>query len=248
MRKWDGTNIFMIILIGFILLCFSGISFSQMSEGRIIFERRTNLEKKFEGSGFRKNSIDKDNKIKVENFELYFTDSVAIFKPILSDELDPTSWATIKNSVFYNMSTQEKLIFFNVWGKELIVSDSLANRTWKVTESTRLIAGYTCYKSIWQKDDSTRIYAWFTPDIITSIGPEGFEGLPGMILGLATEDGGIVYFAKDVKVMKPQQSDFVIDLKKKDVYTKVSLKEKFEKEYGENEFGKRILTELFRWL
>ena len=247
MQKWDGIRFFKLVLFTFFVLSINFLS-AQISEGRILFERRTNLEKKFKDSPYGKKAINKDNKIKVENFELFFTDSSSIFKPILSDEVDRLSWATAKNTVFHNLNTSEKLIFLNVWGKELIVKDSIGNRNWKITESSRNIAGYTCYKSIWQKDDTTRIYAWFTPEIIPSIGPEGFDGLPGTILGLATEDGGIIYFAKEVKIMTPKEEDLAIDLKKKDVFTKQTLSEKFEKQYGTNDFVKRIFAELFRWL
>ena len=247
MQKWDGIRFFKLVLFTFFVLSINFLS-AQISEGRILFERRTNLEKKFKDSPYGKKAINKDNKIKVENFELFFTDSSSIFKPILSDEVDRLSWATAKNTVFHNLNTSEKLIFLNVWGKELIVKDSIGNRNWKITESSRSIAGYKCYKSIWQKDDTTRIYAWFTPEIIPSIGPEGFDGLPGTILGLATEDGGIIYFAKEVKIMTPKEEDLAIDLKKKDIFTKQTLSEKFEKQYGTNDFGKRIFAELFRWL
>ena len=247
MQKWDGTRLFRLALLTFFALSINVLS-AQISEGRILFERKTNLEKKLKNSPYGKKVLNKDNRIKIERFELFFTDSSSIFKPILSDDVDKLSWATTKNTVFHNLNTSEKLIFLNVWGKELIVKDSIGNRNWKITESSRNIAGYKCYKSIWQKDDSTRIYAWFTPDIIPTVGPEGFDGLPGTILGLATEDGGIIYFAKEVKIMSPKEEDLAIDLKKKDIFTKQTLREKFEKQYGTNDFGKRIFEELFRWL
>jgi GLPGLI family protein len=247
MQRWDGTNL-NFLYIAFLIFFVNGALFGQVKEGEIIFERRTNLEKKFKDSEFRRKSIDGQNKIKTENFVLFFNDSLSIFKPIISDEIDPTSWATTRNTVYHNLSQNNKFIFLNVFGKDLIVKDTVGNRIWKITESKRTIAGYECYKSIWQKDDSTRIYAWFTPDIIASVGPEGFDGLPGTILGLATEDGGIIYFAKEVRIIKPLEKEFTVDLKKKDIYTKAELKDKFEKEYSNSSFGKRIFTELFRWL
>ena len=247
MQKWDGIRFFKLVLFTFFVLSINFLS-AQISEGRILFERRTNLEKKFKDSPYGKKAINKDNKIKVENFELFFTDSSSIFKPILSYEVDRLSWATTKNTVYHDFKGGEKIIFLNVLGKELVVKDTIGKRKWQVTESNRNIAGYTCYKSIWEKDDSTRIYAWFTPDLIPSVGPEGFDGLPGTILGLATEDGGIIYFAKEVNVIKPKITDLEIELKKKDIFTKASLKEKFDKQYGTTDFGKRIYNEISRWL
>ena len=69
-----------------------------------------------------------------------------------------------------------------------------------MTSSKRKIAGYECRRVIWKKNDSTRIHAWYSQELVPAVGPESFGGLPGTILGLATEDGGVVYFAKSVEV------------------------------------------------
>ena len=108
------------------------------------------------------------------------------------------------------------------------MTDSNTNRQWKITDSKRNIANYECTKAVWQKNDSTRLYAWFSPEIVPSVGPEGFDGLPGAILGLATEDGGIIYFAKSVEELKPTSEVYKVDLKKKEVYTMAELKDKID--------------------
>ena len=64
------------------------------------------------------------------------------------------------------------------------VQDSLPARNWKITDSKRSICGYECRKAIYQKNDSTRIYAWYTTALVPSVGPEGFCGLPGTILDI----------------------------------------------------------------
>ncbi|MCX6292662.1 MAG: hypothetical protein NT126_13025 [Bacteroidetes bacterium] len=38
----------------------------------------------------------------------------------------------------------------------------------------------------------------------SGFGPESFVGLPGAILGLATEDGSVIYFAKNVEAVKQE--------------------------------------------
>ena len=87
----------------------------------------------------------------------------------------------------------------DMMGREMVIQDSMTTRQWKITEKKRKLGGYLCRRAIWEMNDSTRIYAWFSVDVVPSIGPEGFAGLPGAILGLATEDGGIIYFAKEVE-------------------------------------------------
>ncbi len=221
--------------------------FGQITAGKIVFERKTNLEKKFTDARMKK-MLGEENKTRVESFELYFNDTCSIFKPIISDEADPLSWTTNKNTVFQNFNTQEKVIVLSMWGQQINVKDQNYRRDWKITDSKRTIAGYDCYKAIWQKNDSTRLYAWYSLEIIPSVGPEGFDGLPGAILGLATEDGGIIYFAKSVQISKPVSTVFQVDLKRKDVYTMSELKEKIDKEYGNTPMGKRMFVDLFRWL
>ncbi len=233
-------------IISFSIL-FSFIGFSQINAGKIVFERRTNLEKQII-DGRMKSQVNENNKIRVELFDLYFNDTCSIFKPILSDEADPLSWATSKNTILQNFKSNQKIYQLSTAGQQVFVKDVNKKRDWKITESKRKIANYDCYKAIWQKNDTTRIYAWFSVDIVPTIGPEGFDGLPGAILGLATEDGGIIYFAKSVEIIVPKQEFFKIDTGKKDVYSMEELKTKIEKDFGNTPRGKRMFNDLFRWM
>ncbi len=220
---------------------------AQITAGKIVFERKTNLDKRFDDARM-KQWLKDAGKTKIDMFELYFNDTCSAFKPIISDAPDPISWATNKNSVYQDFNSNQKLFILGVFGQEVYVSDSNNYRPWKVTESKRRIGNYMCRKAVWQKNDSTRIYAWFSEDIIPSVGPEGFNGLPGAILGLATEDGGIIYFAKSVEVMEPKKENLTTDVRKKKVYTMSELKDKIEKEYGNTPWGKRMFVDMFRWL
>jgi GLPGLI family protein len=236
-----------VILLSLVFCVNLNYTLAQHTEGRIVFERRTNLEKKFKDQKFGRKEINEDNKIKIEFFELLFKDSLGVFKPIENNAQDDFAWATMRNSCFYNIQNSNKLLLMNVMGKDLFVTDSLNKIQWKVTESTRKIAGLDCYRSVWDKNDSTRIYAWFTIDIPVSMGPEGIEGLPGMILGLATEDGSIIYFAKEVRFINVNHDSLVYSDKIKEVYTKQQLNDKFSKEASSSPFAKRIFDEIFRW-
>lgn len=220
---------------------------AQMHQGKIVFERRTNLEKRFNDPRMKK-FVTEDNKIKNEKFVLYFNDTLSAFKPILSDEPDPTSWMTTKNSYYMNQAMDQKMSILSLFGQDIYIKDSMPVRAWKITESTRKIANYNCIKAIYQKDDSTRLYAWFSLEIVPAVGPEGFCGLPGAILGLATEDGGIIYFAKSVESTPPTKEDLAYKETKSKVFTMQEFKEKIEKDYGNQPWGKRIFADLFRWL
>jgi GLPGLI family protein len=218
-----------------------------MEFGRITFERRTNLEKRFTDQRMRR-MVTEENKIRNEGFYLYFNDTASIFKPIPTDKTDDLSWTTTKNSYVQNLNNKSQLILLALFGQNIFILDSLPERQWKITDAKRSICGYECRKAIYQKNDTTRIYAWYTSALVPSVGPEGFSGLPGTILGLATEDGGIIYFAKKVEAIVPKADDFKLDIGKNKPMTLKELKLKIEKEYGNTPWGKRMFDDLFRWL
>ncbi len=202
------------LLLLFLTVVLSHVAVSQISSAVVTFERRVNLYKKYKNTEHIK-SIKEDEKIKIDYFSLIFTDTCSLFKPIESQLKEVNSWATTKNTVFQNFRTNKRVSFKTILKEDVQIIDSLYLRNWKFTESTRSIAGYTCRKVVWQANDSTKIYAWYSYDLGISTGPESFCGLPGTILGVATEDGSVVYFAKKVEVVKPQESQFnVPDLKK----------------------------------
>ncbi|HXB41293.1 MAG TPA: GLPGLI family protein [Bacteroidia bacterium] len=220
------------------------IAGAQITCGKIVYERKTNLYKKYK-DGFMREWIKEEDKNKVDVFELYFNDSLAAFKPQESDLKEKMSWTTSKNSVYQNFNQNKRLTIKSIWGEQLYVQDSLCIRKWKMTESKRTICGYLCRKAIWEANDSTRLYAWYCNEINVSTGPESFIGLPGIILGLATEDGGVIYFAKTVEVIKYGADVLLIKKTKNKIYTTSELRTKLEKEFGKEKWGKEMIHEAF---
>jgi len=97
------------------------------------------------------------------------------------------------------------------------------------------------------KNDSTKIYAWYTDQLIPSTGPETFNGLPGTILGLATEDGGVVYFAKIIEEKFQNIDEIISDIKIKNFYTEQELKDELIKKSKSNPWLGRVVNYLFDW-
>lgn len=229
----------------FLFLLFLGLNLeAQISSAKITFERKTNLYKKFKTNDNIQRWVKEEDKIKIDYFELFVTDSCSLFKPQESELRENLSWSTAKNTVYQYPKKSSKYVIKTMWGEELHLTDTLVSQKWQITESSRKIAGYMCRKAIWQANDSTRIYAWFSYDLIPSTGPEGFNGLPGTILGLANEDGGIVYFAKKVELLKPEAAVF-IPPKKKKIYKTEELKAELTKQYGHEKWFKEEMDEQF---
>jgi GLPGLI family protein len=226
-----------------LLFIFTGVS-AQITSAKILFERKTNLYKKFKDNNNIQRWVKEEEKIKIDFFELYVTDSCSFFKQQESDLRENYSWATSKNTVYQDFRSNKRYLIKTIWGEQLHLTDSLFRRQWKITESTRKIGGYLCRKAIWQANDSTRIYAWFSYDITPGTGPESFNGLPGTILGLATEDGGVVYFAKKVELLKVDPA-ILVPPKKKKIYSVPELKAQLTKQYGHEKWFKNMIYEQF---
>lgn len=233
-----------VLVISFLLFFCSVTSNAQIVAGKIVYERKTNLYKKYKNDNV-KEWLKEEDKNKTDIFELYFTDSISVFMPQESDLKERMSWATSKNVVYQNYTSNERLSIKTVWGEKIYVKDSLYKREWKITESRRMISGYNCRKAIWQANDSTRIYAWYCDEIIPNVGPESFYGLPGAILGVATEDGGVIYFAKSIELVKPKMETVMPKVGKNKVYTSSELKAKLEKDFSKNPWGKAMIKDLF---
>lgn len=238
----------LIAIIAFLYI--STWSFGQVvTSGEIMFERRTNLEKRYEGTQTMGRNKSWQKKPKIDEFILYFTDSTSLFVPQLPAIGDEDrEWSTMKNTTFQNFNKDELKRKFSYYGAQIFLSDSLKRREWIITGNRREIAGYETKQALWEANDSTRIYAWYSEQIKPSVGPESFNGLPGAILGLAIEDGGVVYFAKEVKPLsKPKFHKDMPEGKEKDTYNNETLLEMLNELFSDGERGGRIMDDIFIW-
>lgn len=90
-------------------------------------------------------------------------------------------------------------------GKKYIIEDEIPKMKWKILNELKDIEGYVCMKAE-TKDtvNNVVIHAWFTDKIPVMSGPEGFSGLPGMILALDFNDDDVNIVATKVD-MAPQK-------------------------------------------
>ena len=71
--------------------------------------------------------------------------------------------------------------------------------------------------------------------------------MPGTILGLATEDGGVVYFAKLVQEKYQNVDELVSEIKIKNFSTEKELKDELIKKSKANPWMSKVVTYLFEW-
>jgi GLPGLI family protein len=88
----------------------------------------------------------------------------------------------------------------NVFENTYLVNDSLVKYDWKITGEVRDIAGFECKKAVTKICDSVVVVAFYTDQIPVQAGPENFNGLPGMILGIAVPRLGTTIFATSISL------------------------------------------------
>src|SRR6187551_3070289 len=131
----------LVYILFFFIYC-AGNAIAQFTNAHITFERKTNLYKKFKKHDNIQRWVKEEDKIKIDFFELFITDSVSVFKPQESELRENLSWATAKNTVYQYPSRSSKYVIKTMWGEELHLTDTLRTQKWQITESSRKIAGY----------------------------------------------------------------------------------------------------------
>jgi len=182
---------------------------SLVHRGKVKFERKLNMYKyidKLSKGGnamFLERAKKRLDKYKVDKFELDFNKEKSIYKPE-EDGIQELKmpWINISaevNEVYNDFSNQKSISKKVVYDKSILIKDSLKKFKWKIKEDFRKIAGYNCRRAETIIMDSVWVVAFYTDAIIAPGGPESFNGLPGMILGLVMPRLNMTYFATEVQ-------------------------------------------------
>lgn len=151
------------------------------------------------------------------------------------------------------MNTKSKIYYHEeeIYSEEFVIKDSLQNIDWVISEESKKIGDYTCFKASYikpvskiaqerydkylervnkgeqilfvvPKPEPITIIAWYTPEVPVSFGPSNVWGLPGLILQL--EDENLMYLCTKVELKNNEKSKIKIPSNGKTV-----SKQEFEK-------------------
>jgi len=147
---------------------------------------------------------DTDNK--GEDFLLTFNTDGSIYTKKETEENYGYSWGEEDDIFIRNHKTKMTRDIRILLGKKYLIEDVIPKYKWKMLNELKEIAGYVCMKAE-TKDtiNNISIYAWYTDKIPVMTGPEGFSGLPGMILALDfnTDDVNIMATKVELVTDKP---------------------------------------------
>jgi len=186
---------FKIVLLVSILTC---TGFAQIKNGSIRYAAKTMFDSNANVEAIQ-NEIDVTKKDESRmSFTLNFNLNEASFfvNPILGRTAESIEEyctnAMIKTNCYVNTSDKVFRRIGNLHGAEYIINEE-QKADWQLTSETKTINGYICYKATsiyhhgsWNDNPKFNVTAWYTPKIPVSYGPNGYHGLPGLILELHT--------------------------------------------------------------
>lgn len=186
-----------LILFFFVTIFYNGLSFAQFEKAKINYKVGIYKSENVKNSSKTFDLI--FNEIKNINFELIYDGENASFTDVNDTLVDYMNInkrakliADLKDSYYYNLR-DKKIIRKRKLNESIhFISDSYNKYNWKLTEETKTIENYTCYKAITKKPYRDRkglntfLYAiaWYAPDLPISLGPKDYLNLPGLILEL----------------------------------------------------------------
>ncbi len=199
------NKIIIILLIGlYHLPTFAQPSF--ILKGKIEFEKKVNIHKQFEENDMWTEALKKNiPQYQTWYFDMLFDSTKTLYKPGREVKQTQNSWfgnaPANENVVFNDVANQQTFTQKTVFEETFLVTDSLRKLDWKITNDTRTIAGFECRKATAIMWDTIFVVAFYTEQLPISSGPESFNGLPGMILGLALPKMHTTWFATKLELV-----------------------------------------------
>jgi GLPGLI family protein len=202
-----------------------------LTEGKIEFEKKVNMYAMLD-EGDTWSDVEKKTmpKFKTTYFDLLFSKNKTIYQPGRenpdNNKLFGDNVAS-ENVIYAELDSSKSVSQKKVFEQVFLIQDSTRQIQWKITDETRVIAGFQCRRANAIIMDSVYVVAFYTDDIITPGGPESFSGLPGMILGVSMPHQHVTWFATKVSATAVTAAQLKIPSKGKKV-TNTSLKEQLK--------------------
>ncbi|MEP6746738.1 MAG: GLPGLI family protein [Bacteroidota bacterium] len=192
------------------------LAVAQAKEGKIIYERKTNMYKRLPPENENMKSMLPEFNISKEQLLFSGDESVLTSLPDETDIRDQAGKGQDgprmnfhmgggNGETYKNYATQKMVELTELGPKKYIIEDTLRKLAWKLSDDTTIVKGYHCKKAVTKNKQGDNITAWYTEDIAIPSGPEQFGGLPGLILKMDIGDSWIVFTATDIQISADKQ-------------------------------------------
>ena len=138
---------------------------------------------------------------KGEDYQYYFNDNKTLYIKKEKEADGNYSWSSEKFILHRDHKKMKVQDLKETLGKKYLIEDDIPKFKWKILNEIKEIEGYLCMKAeTYDKSKDQVIHAWFADGILFSGGPEGYSGLPGMILELNINNGDAIITATKISL------------------------------------------------
>ncbi len=186
------------LLTTLLLLC--PVMLIAQTEGRALYKKTVKMDpKRLERvpEEFR----DRIPKEFTSESELLYNSTHAIYKRIASEQEGDSQMGRRgmrfrmgrqggqDDQTYVNLEENRRVEYMEFFDKKYLIKEELPAHDWKITGNKAQHEGMLVMEATTEINDSTTASAWFAPQIPVSIGPEGWSGLPGLIVRVEERGG-----------------------------------------------------------
>jgi len=207
-------------------LTFTGILNGQQQEGKIVYERVTQMQIRVAGMG---DGVERHlPQSRTDKMEVLFGKNQSLKRPVVDETPEPTNFeggglvirtfgGGVDDITYFNYGEKRMVDQREFGGKKYLINDSIRSLEWKITGESKTILGLACQQATTQRiatrfansivngemkrgevTDTLNIVVWFTPAIPVPAGPDYQGQLPGAILEININNGQTVYKAIEI--------------------------------------------------
>jgi GLPGLI family protein len=114
-------------------------------------------------------------------------------------------------TIYQSFTQNFQLRSRNYMGRLFLIEEKWVKYNWELTGEVATIANLPCRKAVGKDADGRVVEAWFTDQVPFSAGPEGFHGLPGLILKISwpggTTEAQKITFVTDPVIKVPTEGE-----------------------------------------
>ena len=205
---------------------------AQNNEGTVLYKQTVYMRREMQANapaGMDPNMARNIPESVTNEFNLNFTATTSLYKEIASND-DAAAGGEgggmrfmmrrFNPPIYKDLASNRQVEEVDLFGKQFLIDDAIQTRAWKVTGQQKKILDYPCISATFTDSLMGRariVTAWFAPTIPVALGPQGYGGLPGMILEIDMDGGRSVITAAEVKLQKPAEGSIKVPEKGKKV-------------------------------
>lgn len=189
--------------------------------------------------------------------ELKFNEQATLYRSVRDEDASINAAGDDDVQIHISMDSPDQMLYTDLENgttveqkefmtRKFLISAEAEKLTWKLTGNKKIILDLPCQEAT-TTIDSSEVKAWFCPSITVSGGPEGYAGLPGLILELDIDNGQQMIVAESIDLFPVRDSDLQKPSKGKKVtgeeYDQI-VAEKLKEQGIEGKGGKIMMVEI----